>query len=1093
MKKIKKLKLINWHTFNNEEISFSDINVITGENGTGKSTILDAIHYLQSGGTCKFNTAANTISSGRTVENYLRARVGNENREFLRSEGNIIGHIAIQYFDDLKRKDFILGCVLQLVDYQIREPEFYTILGATWNDDLFFTPDGEIRSFNNLIKEAQLQDLQVEAIISGRKNARMRLQKVQEVLGVNEKYETLFTKAISFQPLDDINRFAIDFLLPEEVINLESIKGSMDNYREIQILLNNELKRKNLLEPIFECANDYEKSIRENDALDLLDIECTIQQEQAKISQIKNDNEKIEKQLADARKNLNEHLEKKSTFEYDARRLEEDENYNILKSTKAKLENVIQKRTDTEESISSVAEKVKQEEENAERIGLSLNLSSSLSSEKYDFLMNNLENYRKKLIAKKEEFNEKENSLRKKYVDFKEKIKITIDSISSLENNSFLFPDYVYKLQNEITKEVKNLKGEDNFRIYTLSNLLSVKEEEWRYAIEGFLGRKRFDLFVPREYRSIAKQCFEKNTEMKKLFGVGVVLDIPEQLELNVNSLASKIQAVRVNKETKKIEVLKEPTLYILSILNDIECVDSIDKFEKGKKAITKEGVYFDGKSIRYVDKEAASIPYLGEESIKIRLASYKKELNALKKKFKSCENELNEYTLLLRLVQSSMCDNLLQLPNYWKDLEDYYKEEELLQNEISKIANSDINLLTRDETINNLRLKANTENEYIREIQALIDKLNGEKGKNLSKIELSEALITEGKTLYHDKYSTYRDNNENIDILLSDLMENSKNEKLTNFVKRRKDACNSNIKNYEKIISNAMLNYNHDFPNELKPEISNYSEYVRRYNKIVNDELAKLEPNVEEARNKSVQELNEHFISKVRNSLINARTDIKKLNSALGKRPFGTNKEVFEFYAQKSSDKLLSSLYHIALETNQDSYSNTIFTEELDAASKETMKKVFEILSTNEEDTEYKNLRKELLDYRNYLNYDIKIHLDNNDTLLYSKNHNSKSGGETQTPFYAMIAGAFQSVLIERERSNYSPCKVVVFDEAFNNMDGERIKQMLMFYRELNIQLIISVPSSRFGYISPYVDQCISLAKVNNKIGIYTSRRISK
>ncbi|MDY2727572.1 MAG: ATP-binding protein, partial [Candidatus Onthovivens sp.] len=129
MKKIKKLKLINWHTFNNEEISFSDINVITGENGTGKSTILDAIHYLQSGGTCKFNTAANTISSGRTVENYLRARVGNENREFLRSEGNIIGHIAIQYFDDLKRKDLILGCVLQLVDYQIREPEFYTILG----------------------------------------------------------------------------------------------------------------------------------------------------------------------------------------------------------------------------------------------------------------------------------------------------------------------------------------------------------------------------------------------------------------------------------------------------------------------------------------------------------------------------------------------------------------------------------------------------------------------------------------------------------------------------------------------------------------------------------------------------------------------------------------------------------------------------------------------------------------------------------------------------------------------------------------------------------------------------------------------------
>ena len=76
MKKIKKLRLINWHFFDDQEISFSDINVITGENGTGKSTILDAIHYLQSGGSCKFNCAANNLSSGRTVENYLKARIG---------------------------------------------------------------------------------------------------------------------------------------------------------------------------------------------------------------------------------------------------------------------------------------------------------------------------------------------------------------------------------------------------------------------------------------------------------------------------------------------------------------------------------------------------------------------------------------------------------------------------------------------------------------------------------------------------------------------------------------------------------------------------------------------------------------------------------------------------------------------------------------------------------------------------------------------------------------------------------------------------------------------------------------------------------
>ncbi len=63
-----------------------------------------------------------------------------------------------------------------------------------------------------------------------------------------------------------------------------------------------------------------------------------------------------------------------------------------------------------------------------------------------------------------------------------------------------------------------------------------------------------------------------------------------------------------------------------------------------------------------------------------------------------------------------------------------------------------------------------------------------------------------------------------------------------------------------------------------------------------------------------------------------------------------------------------------------------------------------------------------------------------------------------------------------------------MVFDEAFNNMDGERIKQMLEFYRELSIQLIISVPSSRFGYISPYADNIISLAKVDNNVAVFQS-----
>ena len=47
MKTLTKVKLINWHTFSNEEFEIYKNALITGENGTGKSTILDAIQYDQ--------------------------------------------------------------------------------------------------------------------------------------------------------------------------------------------------------------------------------------------------------------------------------------------------------------------------------------------------------------------------------------------------------------------------------------------------------------------------------------------------------------------------------------------------------------------------------------------------------------------------------------------------------------------------------------------------------------------------------------------------------------------------------------------------------------------------------------------------------------------------------------------------------------------------------------------------------------------------------------------------------------------------------------------------------------------------------------
>lgn len=271
--------------------------------------------------------------------------------------------------------------------------------------------------------------------------------------------------------------------------------------------------------------------------------------------------------------------------------------------------------------------------------------------------------------------------------------------------------------------------------------------------------------------------------------------------------------------------------------------------------------------------------------------------------------------------------------------------------------------------------------------------------------------------------------------------------------------------------------------------DISNYMDFVRRYNKIINDDLAQLNPHLDEAYQRSVTELREHFISRIRSSLAAAKQTIDALNRTLHNHPFGTEEERFEFITSKSKDSLLGGVYHIAMETNQDTVTDNLFVETLDSSSQAIMEKVFDILSKPEDDPDTRDLRKEITDYRSYLHYDIRIKVHDQNDRLYSQNYDAKSGGETQTPFYALIAGAFQSILADNEKNGRSPTGLVLFDEAFNNMDGGRIKQMLEFYKELNVQLIISVPSSRLSYISPYVSNITCLAKDEYAIAVYQAR----
>ena len=120
-------------------------------------------------------------------------------------------------------------------------------------------------------------------------------------------------------------------------------------------------------------------------------------------------------------------------------------------------------------------------------------------------------------------------------------------------------------------------------------------------------------------------------------------------------------------------------------------------------------------------------------------------------------------------------------------------------------------------------------------------------------------------------------------------------------------------------------------------------------------------------------------------------------------------------------------------------------------------------------------------------MTYDIEITNANGNVSYFSKVSREKSGGETQVPFYIVIAASFQQLLSHNRRVD-SGC-IVLFDEAFNNMDESRIEAMMRFYNSLSIQLFISIPPQRVPNIINYVNTSLIIVKHNDQSAIQAFR----
>lgn len=254
MKRLRRIRLINWYRFENETIELDDSVLLSGENGAGKSTLLDAIQFVITCSKAHFNKAAHEKGK-RNLTGYVRCKTGEEDHPYER-EGEISCHIALEFYDEARKYPFLVGAVLDSASEE-KEPNvvWYLMENQSLRDELFLRGSlvksiSVFRATNKNIRT--LAKTQTE----GRNLMLSRFGRLED------KFFSLIPKALAFKPIHDIKDFVYSYVLDKKEVNIDALKENVRSYQDLERILEDVKKRIGELEAINEKEAEIEKYIR---------------------------------------------------------------------------------------------------------------------------------------------------------------------------------------------------------------------------------------------------------------------------------------------------------------------------------------------------------------------------------------------------------------------------------------------------------------------------------------------------------------------------------------------------------------------------------------------------------------------------------------------------------------------------------------------------------------------------------------------------------------------------------------------------------------------------------------------------------------
>ena len=1085
MIELKRLKLINWHNFENVTFDCARLTYMIGVNAVGKTTILDAIRYCLTTNR-NFNALGNK-KSGRTLQGSVHAKQRGENA--YRRPGRTVAYIGAEFWDSVKRTNFVIAVRVEsegpMQELHPGDQTWYISEdGITLEKLPFIDPRTGAPSTKEDFKPAVGRLSYTRSPSEARDRICRALGIGRAASPLGKKFNEVFQMGTSMDEIPNFREFLYQYILPQPELDLDALQGDRVELENLHAVLAEAQTRAAALEQIVEYGR--EASAKETDAL--------VNRGAALLARAEADAGEHEvwqghldagrRQMAE----LNAAYETAKNAEAEARRSYLAAHGAASASGEGRaLDAMTEELARKKSALDAASRKVSGLEQTADTVTnlLTVLSRSGFAVEKALWPVSLTEDRLPDLTAALDKLEkpleEQYFAARQSAADLargQEEKRAELDAVSG---GKWVYPhgDAATKVRDAVNAELKSRGMTPDAKIFC--ELLSVADESWQDCVEACLGDRRFDILVPPNHYAAAKSAF---VALGERVGPISLLDTPGIRSANRRADTPPADSLAAQVESENPLAAQ----YADTILRRIVCCDTPDTLENYPDSATRDLLRHHPFRLERLRKPQR---YIGLDARRARAGALEEELAALGERRREAAQTEKQLKAAYDQYQNVLRTHALeQLAGLWASraaldtakadytaqeqkltdcrenplLQELYKEEE-----------------AREAAWEAARKAVEQVGGDIRVCEKQLASCEAEQTKAVETARQSTAAAE----AFFGKYP-----------LLEPLAQERKKGLMTGgrtaraaaqTAEKAQTKLDDGLQSYlSTTLEPAQKEYNERYVCDYPLGLAGVEQYRAQHESLVRIDLERYAARLEQAQRDCKDRFRKDILFRMKDDIFNARRQFRELNKVMEQLTYG--EEVYRFELEPSRDPQLAAFYQVIVDkgnqqmTDTDSLDNLaatadpVYERQVDELMEKIMADVDENTRARQEGrTTSGATLSDYVDYRTYLDYDIKVTNTVSGQQAYlSRVSRDSSGGENQAPFYVAICASLLQIYQKSENS----IRLVLLDEAFSKMTSDRIRPMMELFRRLQLQVLLISTVEKSTAIQPYCDITYSIVR---------------